>query len=90
MNNFSNIIKEKRLAMKLSLRNASRLIGISHTYLNNLEKGFDHRTDIKNKPTPKHSNLLQLPMTWIIITCSNHVDILRKPLWNCQYTCRNY
>ena len=51
MNNFSNIIKEKRLAMKLSLRNASRLIGISHTYLNNLEKGVHHRTGIKNKPT---------------------------------------
>ena len=53
MNNFPDIIKEKRLTMKLSLRNASRLIGISHTYLNNLEKGVDHRTGIKNKPTPE-------------------------------------
>ena len=58
MNNFSNIIKEKRLAMKLSLRNASQLIGISHTYLNNLEKGVDHRTGIKNKPTPETLQLI--------------------------------
>ena len=58
MNNFSNIIKEKRLAMKLSLRNASRLIGISHTYLNNLEKGVDRRTGIKNKPTPETLQLI--------------------------------
>ena len=58
MNNFPDIIKEKRLAMKLSLRNASRLIGISHTYLNNLEKGVDRRTGIKNKPTPETLQLI--------------------------------
>lgn len=53
MSEFSKLIKEKRLAMNMSLRYASRQIGISYTYLSNLEKGVDQRTGFTNKPTPE-------------------------------------
>ena len=39
--------------MKLSLRAAAKMIGISYTYLDILEKGVDKRTGITNKPTPE-------------------------------------
>ena len=53
MSVFSDLIKEKRLSMKLSLRSAAKMIGISYTYLDILEKGVDKRTGITNKPTPE-------------------------------------
>ncbi len=40
MSKFAQIIREKRAAMNLSLRSAAELIGISHTYLDKLEKGM--------------------------------------------------
>ena len=53
MSIFSNIIKNKRQSKKLSLRSAADLIGISYTYLSNLEKEFDKSTGTTNKPTPE-------------------------------------
>ncbi|MGM9539151.1 helix-turn-helix domain-containing protein [Anaerovibrio sp.] len=53
MSLFSELIKEKRLHLKLSLRAAAKIIGISYTYLAILEKGIDKRTGIINKPTPE-------------------------------------
>ena len=53
MSVFSDLIKEKRLSMKLSLRSAAKMIGISYTYLDILEKGVDKRTGFTNKPTPE-------------------------------------
>ena len=44
--------------MNLSLRSAAELIGISHTYLDKLEKGFDSRTGVCNKPTPDTLKLI--------------------------------
>ena len=58
MDSLAKLLKEKRAAMKLSLRSAAELIGISHTYLNKLEKGFDTRTGISNKPTPDTLKLI--------------------------------
>ena len=73
MDNFSNIIRERRLAMKLSLRGAAQLIGISHTYLNNLEKSSDPRTGIKNKPTPETLRLIaaayELDYNYLLQSC---------------------
>lgn len=58
MDNFSKLLKDKRKAMRLSLRSAAELIGISHTYLDKLEKGIDSRTGISNKPTPDTLKLI--------------------------------
>lgn len=49
MNEFGEKLKELR--GKKSIRKASRGIGISHTYLDSLEKGFDPRTGKERKPT---------------------------------------
>ncbi|MGW7932190.1 helix-turn-helix domain-containing protein [Staphylococcus xylosus] len=49
MNEFGNKIKQLRGSQ--SLRTASKNIGISHTYLDSLEKGFDPRSGKERKPT---------------------------------------
>lgn len=45
------ILKEKREELHLSLRKASELIGVSHTYLSNLEKAIDPRSNVPVRPT---------------------------------------
>ena len=52
-NSFGNFIKEKRKDLKLSLRDAANLIGISHSYLSTLENGIDKRKNTPVKPTPE-------------------------------------
>ena len=49
-NHFGNYIKELRGTN--SIRETAKNIGISHTYLNSLEKGYDPRTKKERKPTP--------------------------------------
>lgn len=49
MNDFGNKIKELRGSK--SLRETAKNIGISHTYLDSLEKGYDPRTGKERKPT---------------------------------------
>lgn len=51
LNEFGRKIKKLRLDKKESLRTASSNIGISHTYLDSLEKGYDPRTKKERKPT---------------------------------------
>jgi len=58
VDNLGKILKDKRKELKLSLRKASELIGISNTYLGNLERGFDPRTNAPNKPTPETLKLI--------------------------------
>lgn len=53
MNDFAELMKSKRKELKLSLRNAAKLIGISHSYLSMLEKGVDPRSSSLIKPTPE-------------------------------------
>lgn len=48
----------KRLRGKESLRDASKKIGISHTYLDTIEKGFDKRTGKNIHPTPETLKLI--------------------------------
>lgn len=54
---FKDIIKSRRNELNLSLREAATKIGISHGYLDKLEKGIDLRTNTIIKPTP---NVLKL------------------------------
>ncbi|TER93334.1 XRE family transcriptional regulator, partial [Staphylococcus epidermidis] len=49
VNDFGKKLKELRGDQ--SIREASRNIGISHTYLDSLEKGIDPRTGKERKPT---------------------------------------
>lgn len=49
MNKFGK--KIKKLRGEKSIREAARGIGISHTYLDSLEKGYDPRTGKERKPT---------------------------------------
>ncbi|MCI2889330.1 helix-turn-helix domain-containing protein [Staphylococcus hominis] len=58
MNEFGKKIKELR--GKESIRSASRHIGISHTYLDSLEKGIDPRTGKERKPTIEVINKISL------------------------------
>lgn len=51
-----NYIKELR--GKTSLRDAAEKIGISHTYLDTVEKGFDKRSGKPVKPTPETLELI--------------------------------
>lgn len=44
-------IKDRRLELKLSLRKAAELAGISHNYLSILEKAHDPRSNSPIKPT---------------------------------------
>ncbi len=63
MHMLSKILKDKRKELKLSLRKAAQLIGISHSYLSNLEKGIDPNTKTPiNQPPLKLCNLLVMPI----------------------------
>lgn len=48
----------KELRGRESLRDASKRIGISHTYLDTIEKGFDKRSGKHVNPTPETLKLL--------------------------------
>lgn len=58
MNNLQEFLIDKRKELNLSLRNAANLIGISHTYLNTLEKGVDPRNHMPTKSTPETLKLI--------------------------------
>ncbi|HDE7731519.1 MULTISPECIES: helix-turn-helix domain-containing protein [Staphylococcus] len=58
MNEFGRKIKELR--GNQSIREASQNIGISHTYLDSLEKGFDPRSGKERKPTIEVINKISL------------------------------
>lgn len=49
MNTFGNYIKQLR--GDKSIRQAAKNKGISHTYLDSLEKGYDMRTNDKRSPS---------------------------------------
>ena len=52
METLSDVLKKRRMELNLSLREAANLIGISHGYLDKLEKALDTRTQMANKPSP--------------------------------------
>ena len=47
---FGKILKNKRIELDLSLRDAADLVGVSHTYLSILEKAKDPRNNSPNVP----------------------------------------
>lgn len=51
MKNLGDIIKEYRLDHDLSLREFSKKCGLSHTYIDKLEKGIDPRSQKPVEPT---------------------------------------
>lgn len=57
-NTLGDLMKTKRKELKLSLRGAANLIGISHSYLSMLEKGLDPRNSTPIKPTPETLKLI--------------------------------
>ena len=63
MNTFGKYLRGLRADK--SLREMERLTGLSHTYLKNLEQGFDVRSGKEIKPTPdvlkKLSSTLDVP-----------------------------
>ncbi|WP_174615246.1 helix-turn-helix domain-containing protein [Virgibacillus ihumii] len=56
MSEIGKLLKELR--GKESLREASKRIGISHTYLDTIEKGYDKRSGKNVKPTPDTLKLI--------------------------------
>lgn len=71
MEKLSEFLVEKRTEFKLSLRSAASLIGISHSYLNFIEKGVDPRRNEAYKPTPEAlmliSNAYKVPYEKLLI-----------------------
>lgn len=58
MENLQEFLITKRNELKLSLRSAAEIIGISHSYLSTLEKGTDTRNNTPVKPTPETLQLI--------------------------------
>jgi transcriptional regulator with XRE-family HTH domain len=58
MRNLNGMLKLRRSELNLSLRDAAKLIGISHSYLSTLEKGVDPRNNLPVKPTPETLKLI--------------------------------
>lgn len=58
MGNLNGMLKLRRSELNLSLRDAAKLIGISHSYLSTLEKGVDPRNGLPVKPTPETLKLI--------------------------------
>ena len=51
MNNLSDFIRQKREDMGISRREFARMCGLSHTYVDMLERGFDPRNNKPVSPT---------------------------------------
>lgn len=51
-------LENKRKELNLSLRKAAEIIGVSHSYLSNLEKGVDPRSGAPINPTPETLKLI--------------------------------
>lgn len=58
MENLNVMLQLRRNELNLSLRDAAKLIGISHSYLSTLEKGVDPRNGSPVKPTPETLKLI--------------------------------
>ena len=64
MMTLARLLSERRKADRLSLREEAQLIGISHGYLDKLEKGVDSRTGTKNNPTPETLQMIASAYHW--------------------------
>jgi len=69
MSKIGNLLRELR--GKESLREASKRIGISHTYLDTIEKGFDKRSGKEVSPSPDTLRLIAKAYNY------PYIDLLR-------------
>lgn len=69
MNEIGDLLRELR--GEESLREASRRIGISHTYLDTIEKGRDKRSGKPIKPTPDTLKLISEAYNY------SYIDLLK-------------
>jgi|SRR5690625_2218374 len=69
MSEIGDLLKELR--GKESLREASKRIGISHTYLDTIEKGFDKRSGKEINPSPDTLRLIAKAYNY------PYIDLLR-------------
>lgn len=77
---FGTVLKNIRLGKKMSLREFSKHIGISHAYVNKLENGYNEKTKKEIMPTIE-----------TLIKISDALDIpLNKFLYMCGYLEENY
>lgn len=60
----AKLLSIRRKEDGVSLREAAQHIGISHGYLDKLEKGIDSRTGTKNKPTPETLQMIADAYDW--------------------------
>lgn len=75
MNTLGELIKELR--GKESLRDASKRIGISHTYLDTVEKGFDKRSGKIVNPTPETLKLISKAYNYeyeVLMTLAGYLE----------------
>lgn len=83
METLAEILKKRRLELNLSLREAAKLIGISHGYLDKLEKAIDSRTQVPNKPSPDVLKLIstkyKLDYLYLLEICG-YIDPVKSDL----------
>lgn len=81
MGELQEMLIQKREELNLSLREASNLIGISHSYLSTLEKGIDPRTGAPIKPTPETLKLISEAYNidyYILMKAAGYLEELDK------------
>ncbi len=73
MSNLSELLKSKRQEKKMGLRDFAAFLGISHAYLDKLEKGVDPRTGKEIKPSVevfnKIASALNIPKSEFSVLC---------------------
>ena len=87
MNRLGNYLNQLREIKGVSFREVSKKTGISHTYLSNLEKGYDPRSGKEISPSPhtirKLSNYYNKPYVDLLniagyITLEDIHEVFRK------------
>ncbi|MCY1604735.1 helix-turn-helix domain-containing protein [Staphylococcus pettenkoferi] len=77
MNKFGK--KIKKLRGQESIRKAAKGIGISHTYLDSLEKGFDPRTGKERKPTWEVINKIAKYYNYDFVELVDLANLFKSP-----------
>ena len=98
MTTLAQLLSTRRKEDGVSLREAAQNIGISHGYLDKLEKGIDSRTGTRNNPTPETLQMIATAYNWDYqyllkicgyITDTNSTDSLRPSIRELVETCNS-
>jgi len=76
MNKLGEIIKKRREALGLSLRDLANITGLSHSYIDKLEKGIDQRSNKEVQPTVNTLKRLQKGLNIPMLTLLDAVQLL--------------